>query len=264
MTGQAGFYMQACKCRVPCCVQITERAVRTAAAALAASNNDDAWTATAGDALDDAACASNRARAAQLLSSAASAASSLLQRLAARGTELNSGAVMAAVLKAHGLCTNAPECLAGLMGRCKGPVAGTLVQARQKLAAALKCWVDNDTWTPELIPAVFAAGHHVPPEGPLITALVRPAHDKLDTPMCRLMLDVDVISNSAGLHYRMPGLSTNLFSPRLCSRTNKAATHPWRPFHIRLHGLPCACARMQLLHEPGGTMCRHPVTCCPR
>lgn len=32
------------------------------------------------------------------------------------------------------------------------------VQARQALAAALRGWVDHDTWAPELVPAVFAPG----------------------------------------------------------------------------------------------------------
>lgn len=31
-------------------------------------------------------------------------------------------------------------------------------QARQALAAALRGWVDNDSWRPELVPAVFAPG----------------------------------------------------------------------------------------------------------
>ncbi len=33
-----------------------------------------------------------------------------------------------------------------------------VVQARQALAAALRSWVDYDTWAPELVPAVFAPG----------------------------------------------------------------------------------------------------------
>lgn len=48
------------------------------------------------------------------------------------------------------------------------------VQARQALARALKAWVENEAWAPELMPAILASGGRSPAaEPPLIPAQVR-------------------------------------------------------------------------------------------
>ena len=48
------------------------------------------------------------------------------------------------------------------------------MQARQALARALKAWVENDAWAPELMPAILASGGRSPAaEPPLIPAQVR-------------------------------------------------------------------------------------------
>ena len=48
------------------------------------------------------------------------------------------------------------------------------VQARQALARALKAWVENEAWAPELMPAILASGGRPPAaEPPLIPAQVR-------------------------------------------------------------------------------------------
>lgn len=46
------------------------------------------------------------------------------------------------------------------------------VQARQALAASLKCWIANSSWTPELMPTIFAAGASTTGDPPLINAQV--------------------------------------------------------------------------------------------
>ena len=48
-------------------------------------------------------------------------------------------------------------------------------QARQALARALKAWVENETWAPELMPAVLSAGKSPAAEPPLVTAQVLPS-----------------------------------------------------------------------------------------
>jgi hypothetical protein len=45
-------------------------------------------------------------------------------------------------------------------------------QARQALAAALRCWVEGGAWTPELMPTLFAGGAPLTGDAPLITAQV--------------------------------------------------------------------------------------------
>ena len=48
------------------------------------------------------------------------------------------------------------------------------MQARQALARALKAWVENEAWAPELMPAILASGGRSPAaEPPLIPAQVR-------------------------------------------------------------------------------------------
>ncbi len=50
------------------------------------------------------------------------------------------------------------------------------VQARQALARALKAWVENENWAPELMPAILAAGKSPAAEPPLVAAQVRAHH----------------------------------------------------------------------------------------
>lgn len=45
-------------------------------------------------------------------------------------------------------------------------------QARQALARALKAWVENEAWAPELMPAILSAGKSPAAEPPLVTAQV--------------------------------------------------------------------------------------------
>lgn len=68
-------------------------------------------------------------------------------------------------------------------------------QARQAAAAALKCWVGAEAWTPDLITAIFTGGKPLPADGPLVVALVRHTPTHRDTqisgirgPECRLDL----------------------------------------------------------------------------
>ena len=57
--------------------------------------------------------------------------------------------------------------------QCDDLVIGA--QARQALARALKAWVENDTWAPELMPAILSAGKSPTGEPPLVTAQVLPS-----------------------------------------------------------------------------------------
>lgn len=47
-----------------------------------------------------------------------------------------------------------------------------LGQARQAAAAALKCWVDAENWTPDLVTSIFTGGRPIPADGPLVMLLV--------------------------------------------------------------------------------------------
>ena len=48
-----------------------------------------------------------------------------------------------------------------------------MLQARQALAAALRCWVDNAAWTPALMPSIFAGRRPLTGDPPLVSAQVR-------------------------------------------------------------------------------------------
>ena len=50
---------------------------------------------------------------------------------------------------------------------------GWCAQARQATAASLKCWVVNATWTPELMPVLFAPCKSITGEPALVTLQVQ-------------------------------------------------------------------------------------------
>ena len=83
-----------------------------------------------------------------------------------------------------------------------------LLQARQAVAAGLKCWVDSGTWTPDLITAVFTSGKPLPADGPLVLVMVRAAPCVILRKQNSLR-----VGRSALKNYRIDHVSNAFYSP---------------------------------------------------
>ncbi|CAL8468510.1 g8050 [Coccomyxa elongata] len=151
-------------------IKVMDRALRSCTAMLKASSADDAAAAFAGDALDDLEVAGNRLRAVALLAAAARAVNALLQRLSGARIDFNSSSLLDALLAAHTTCTLSTESLAAMAGQLSFPGSTAVLQARQALAASLKCWIECGSWTPELMPTIFASGASTTGDSPLVNA----------------------------------------------------------------------------------------------
>ncbi|KAK9829627.1 hypothetical protein WJX72_006957 [[Myrmecia] bisecta] len=164
-------------------LQVLERAVLTGLAGASASDADGLWAAFGGVALDDESLARNRARALRLLYSAASALSVLLQHMRCQDAEHSNAGCMRALLRAHACLCSTPESLAGMVGSVQGSDTRVVLQARQALAAGLKCWVESDLWAPDLIPTIFSGGKAASGEA---ASTVAQAPNEIFTSLCLL------------------------------------------------------------------------------